>query len=303
MRKRVSICVAVWNTSHLLKRTLETYCQQTYDNFEVIVIDDNSEDDVAGTVAPFKDRLDVKVHRLEHDIGMRGNTVSFNTAFSLAQGELILESTPEIMFYPECVAEMVAAIEEMPRPSWVSIRTYNITPEDQLVIDTVDWKADIKSLETLPNFHSEWTQNNMKKREFGTHQTCIFHRSDWFKYWVRWPLFADYGTDDPWQAGVREARNIHNKTMEPLVYHQWHAPINFWMAYDKAPYWNAWGHSIENVYNDPVVPEGGTSMIWEKDRPEGRTHKMTEADKENWKGWTDSVIKTGFRRKDGRETL
>ena len=93
---RVSVVMAVWNTSHLLRRTLHTLTQQTYDDFEVIIIDDNSEDDVQAVVDPYKGRLDIKVHRLEHDIGMRGNTVSFNVGFSLAQGDLILENTSNL---------------------------------------------------------------------------------------------------------------------------------------------------------------------------------------------------------------
>ena len=291
---RVSVVMAVWNTAHLLRRTLHTLVQQTYDDFEVIVIDDNSEDDVAAVVEPFEDQLDVKVHRLEHSVGMRGNTVSFNVAFSLAQGELILENTPEIMFYPETIQDMVNAIQDKPRPAWVSIRTYNLTPEDQLLIDTVDWKADVAVLETLPNFSSPWTQNNKKNAFFGTHQTCIFHRTDWFKYWVRYPLFCDYGTDDPWNAVVRGRRGIDSSTIEPFVYHQWHAPIAYWMSQGKAPYWNKWGHTLYNVYNDPAVHEGGTAMIWDADKEEGAYAAQTQEDRENWSKWAETVAESGF---------
>ena len=68
---RVSVVVACWNTAHLLKRTLYTLTKQTYDDFECIVIDDNSEDDVEAAVAPYRDRLIINTHHLVHNLGMR----------------------------------------------------------------------------------------------------------------------------------------------------------------------------------------------------------------------------------------
>lgn len=298
---KVSLVCAVWNTAHLLGRTLFTLTQQTFKDFEVIVVDDASEDDVETVVAPYRGELDIKVHRLVHNFGMRGNTVSFNVGFALAQGEMIMENTPEIMFYPRCIEDMVGALEKLGHDSWVSVRTYNFTPEDQLIIDEFDWKKDITNLHNMPNFHSDWTQNNMKKDFFGTHQTCIVYREDWFGYWMRYPFFLDYGTDDPWNAGVRRDCKIQSATIVPFVYHQWHPPIGFWMAYDKAPHWNKWGHSLANYFNDPLVPDGGTAMLWDWEKEEGPYAQMTPEEGDGWKVWKDSLIRTGFRRKDGEE--
>jgi len=298
---KVSLVMAVWNTAHLLGRTLQTLTRQTYDDFEVIIIDDNSEDDVAEVVREYEDSLDIKLHRLVHGFGMRGNTVSFNVGFSLAQGDMIMENTPEIMLYPECIEEMVVALEHFGGRSWVSVRTYNITPEDQLEIDTVNWQENITALESLPNFHSEWTQNNLKNSFFGTHQTCIFYREDWYKYWVRYPFFLDYGTDDPWNAGVRAGNEIQSATIQPLVYHQWHPPIGFWMAYDKAPNWNLWGHTMKNHYNDPLVLRGGTAEQWDTSQPGGPHRRMSFDECSGWYAWEPKVKACGFRRKDGED--
>lgn len=297
----VTVCVAIWNTSHLAARSLETYVSQTYKDFDIVIVDDCSEDSVLDAVAPFCKDLKIQVHRFEHDRGMRGNSISFNTAFSLAQGPIILENTPEVMLYNTCIEEMVDQIESMQRPAWVSIRTYNITPEDQLVIDNYDWRSDITNLHKMPNFNSEWTRNNLKKREFGTHQTCMFYRDDWFRYWKRQPLYADYGSDDPARAGIRARIGVNEYTMEPLVYHQWHAPIGFWMSQGKAPNWNLWGHTMANHYHDPEVPAGGTAMIWDLNQSQGPYHQMTYDEAKNWFHLKDTVIKTGFKRKDGKE--
>jgi hypothetical protein len=100
---------------------------------------------------------------------------------------------------------------------------------------------------------------------------------------------------------MREKIGVEEYTMEPFVYHGWHAPIGFWTALGKAPNWNLWGHTMANHYNDPDVPDGGTAMIWDAGRPEGPFHQMTQKDAQGWLQWKDTVIKTGFKRKDGRE--
>lgn len=299
--KRVSLCMAVWNTAHLLEYTLHTLTQQTYDNFEVIIVDDFSEDDVEAVVAPYYDKLDIKVHHLSHDLGMRGNSVSFNVAFSLATGEILMENTPEIMLYPDCISDMVSALEQLGSKSWVSVRTYNLPPEAQLEIDTVDWDMDIYSVKSLPKFNDAWCQNNLKEKFFGTHQTCAIYREDWFKYVKRFPFYLDYGSDDPFYAGVRERQEFTSATIEPMVVHGWHAPIAFWMSQGKAPNWNRWGHTMKNHYNDPLVPKGGTAQIWDVNQDGGPNCLQSLDEINDWKKWKQTVIDTGFKRKDGMD--
>jgi len=275
---------------------LHTLTQQTYgvENFEVIVIDDNSEDDVDSVVAPYVDQLDIKVHHLTHNFGMRGNTVSLNTAFGLAQGDILFENTPEIMLYPQCIEDMVQKLCKIGGKGWVSVRTKNLVAEDQLLIDTVDWMRNIRNIEILPNFNCPWTMHNTKKTFFGTHQTCATYRSSWYHYMGRFPFFLDYGTDDPWYSGRREEYGFISETITPFVYHQWHAPIGFWMAFDRAPNWNKWGHTMKNHYNDPLVWPNGTGWQWDRDQEGGYTTRLSEADKDNWKGLLSKVENTGF---------
>lgn len=297
MAPKASVCVAVWNTAHLFKRTLYTLAQQTFKDFELIVIDDFSEDDVPAALEPYLDKLNIRYVRLTHSLGMRGNTVSFNTAFDMAEGEYLVENTPEIMWYPDTLRDLIDAIEELgPEKAWVSVRTYNLTPEDQLVIDTVDWKSDVRLLETLPNFQDAWTQNNTKQEFFGTHQTCIIRREDWFTYMKRFPYFLGYGSDDPWYAGQRGRQGFKSATIKPFVYHTWHPPINFWMAKGKAPNWNRFGHTMQNHYNDGHVPPGGTCDIWDG----GSHEKLSFEECLRWsEEWDDRVLASGYRRKDG----
>ena len=75
---KLSLILMCWNTSHLLARTLRTLQKQTLDDWELIVVDDMSEDDVPLVLRQNGEGLPIKYHRLEHEMGMRGNTVSLN---------------------------------------------------------------------------------------------------------------------------------------------------------------------------------------------------------------------------------
>ena len=78
---KISLVICCWGTSHLLKRSVETYCNQDFraENFEIIAIDDNSYDDVYGALQFAIGKINLRYVRLTHGWGMRGNTMAFNT--------------------------------------------------------------------------------------------------------------------------------------------------------------------------------------------------------------------------------
>jgi len=86
------------------------------------------------------------------------------------------------------------------------------------------------------------------------------------------PLFGDYGSEDPFYAGSRSSNNVKDITiMQPMAFHQWHPPFQYWMAKGRAPMLNKNAHSISNYMNDNSghVPNGGTCEIWD-----GSSHEI-----------------------------
>ena len=72
-RPRWSVMVPTYNCAGLLAATLESVVRQAPDaeDMEIVVVDDCSEDDVAGVVAAFGDR--VRLHRQPRNLGVPGN--------------------------------------------------------------------------------------------------------------------------------------------------------------------------------------------------------------------------------------
>jgi hypothetical protein len=148
---------------------------------ELLIIDDNSPDDVGAACAALQGSgLNVRIIRLNHDYGMRGNTVSFNTAFGLAQGHILAETTPETLLPPDGIRRLLEPHETHPR-AFVAMKTYNLTIPGQQAIDTVDWASNAMNCAGLPEWDSAWTQNNVRIVHFGTHQTCSIRKEVFYE--------------------------------------------------------------------------------------------------------------------------
>lgn len=80
----ISVVVPLFNKSRHIKHTLETVLNQTYSDFEVIVLDDGSTDNSAGIVSSIED-MRIRLIRKKNE----GVSSTRNKGVSMARGELI----------------------------------------------------------------------------------------------------------------------------------------------------------------------------------------------------------------------
>jgi glycosyltransferase involved in cell wall biosynthesis len=312
---KLTLFLMVWNTSHLLARTLHTLQVQTMKDWELLIIDDNSEDDVQKVIRENRGQLPIYYHRLEHDMGMRGNTFSLNYGLEQARGDVVMWSTPEVMLPPTALELSYNLHMDHPDESlWITVPSHGLTAELQLKIDEVDWQSDLSNIKELVteyspddwnsiwfhlNFHPhgdvrEPTKESLNQK-YSNNQTVSVLRERFLRTIGTFPDFADYGSDDPWIAKERRAHGYRDVTLwDQEAYHQWHATPQYWMALGKAPNWNARGHSIVNVTEDSRVPDGGSCEIWDG----GDKTPMTEEEIGLSLLQHEMVIATGFRPKE-----
>lgn len=108
-RPLVSILIVTRNRSKLLPRAIKSALQQTYKNFELLVIDGASEDDTRQVVSEFS-RLDERVKYIEF-VNSPAH-VCFNFGLSIAQGEYIAQLDDDDEFYPLKLEKQVQIMEE-----------------------------------------------------------------------------------------------------------------------------------------------------------------------------------------------
>ena len=63
----VSIIMPTYNCAKFIKETIESVISQTYENWELVIIDDCSNDNTEEVVASFNDKR-IKYYRLEQQL-------------------------------------------------------------------------------------------------------------------------------------------------------------------------------------------------------------------------------------------
>ncbi|MFO8108955.1 MAG: glycosyltransferase family 2 protein [Thermoplasmata archaeon] len=104
----VSVIIPTYNRSKVLVKAVESVLNQTYENFELIIVDDKSKDDTADTVEQFKDPR-IKYHRNEINLGGSG---SRNVGIELAKGEFIAFLDDDDQWLPEKLERQVEVLKK-----------------------------------------------------------------------------------------------------------------------------------------------------------------------------------------------
>lgn len=81
----VTVVVTTHNRAHMVGRAIQSVLDQTYRDFELIVVDDCSTDDTAAVVEGFQDP---RIHYIRHDQN-QGGAAARNTGTRAARGEYI----------------------------------------------------------------------------------------------------------------------------------------------------------------------------------------------------------------------
>ncbi len=108
MNPLVSVVVTTYNQAAYIGETLESVLAQTYQPFEVIVVDDGSTDDTPECMAPFKDQI---VIIRQQNQGVAG---SRNSGILRARGELIAFLDGDDLWEPDKLTIQVAAATAHP---------------------------------------------------------------------------------------------------------------------------------------------------------------------------------------------
>jgi glycosyltransferase involved in cell wall biosynthesis len=105
---RVTIAIPVYNKGKYLAETIESALDQTFEDLEILILDNCSTDDSWSVIDSFDDPRLRKV-RWPENIGRAGN---FNKSFELARGEFVKIFDADDVLMPNCVEAQVRAFDE-----------------------------------------------------------------------------------------------------------------------------------------------------------------------------------------------
>jgi glycosyltransferase involved in cell wall biosynthesis len=105
----VSILITCFNKEPYIQETIDSALAQTYENIEIIIVNDGSTDNSARVIDQNTDPRIKKIHS-----GNQGVARARNTAASLSGGEIILPLDGDDILMPEYTAKAVEIMEQNP---------------------------------------------------------------------------------------------------------------------------------------------------------------------------------------------
>ena len=126
----VSVVIPTYDRPTFLEGAIDTVLQQTYDDLEVIVVDDGSETDYARATVEEYD--DAPVRLVEHDEN-RGLSAARNTGVRNARGAYIAFLDDDDRWHAEKLARQVPVLENDPSVGLVTCCLASVSPDGEIL--------------------------------------------------------------------------------------------------------------------------------------------------------------------------
>lgn len=111
MKSLVSIVIPAFNAADLIREALASVAQQTYPNWEVVIVEDGTQDGTEAIATEFAAQVGAeKVRYLRHEVN-QGLSATRNTAIAAARGEYIALLDHDDRWYPHHLATALATLE------------------------------------------------------------------------------------------------------------------------------------------------------------------------------------------------
>ena len=117
MKPKVSILIPTYNYAHYIGEAIESALNQTYTDFELIIIDDQSKDNTDEVVEKYLSDPRVKYYKNEKNLGLAAN---FNEALKYATGDYIKYLLADDVFHPALLERMVPVMDMYPKVTLVT---------------------------------------------------------------------------------------------------------------------------------------------------------------------------------------
>ncbi len=118
----VSVLIPTYDNAHFLDETIQSVLNQSFSDFEIIIVDNQSKDNTDEVVQKYLVDSRVKYFKNAGNIGMVGN---WNKCLEYAQGTYLKYLCSDDRFHPDLLKKFVAVMEQNPQVALVtSYREY-----------------------------------------------------------------------------------------------------------------------------------------------------------------------------------
>ncbi len=201
----VSVVVTTFNRENLLRETITAIFAQTFRNFELLIIDNNSTDGTEQLVAELTDE------RVRYIRNNNGGMVAINRnlGIRLAKGQFLAYCDDDDLWLPEKLAKQVAALEADPSAVTCGCSILIKMDEAKDLIPRLRWTGAV-------SLHNMYFRNYL-----GT--SCAMTKTDVLRDLGGFDESRDYSPYEDYELWLRlVARNRALMLKEPLVIYRIH---------------------------------------------------------------------------------
>lgn len=107
----ITVMVPAHNEENVITKTIQNILEMDYENFEVIVIDDRSEDNTANVIKDLENKYEKVTALIREKDSFPGKSAVLNDALLLAKGEAILVFDADARIAPDFLSKLVPELE------------------------------------------------------------------------------------------------------------------------------------------------------------------------------------------------
>ena len=246
---KLSYMVSTWNRHAQLSRSLESLCRQEFREFEVLVNDDGSTQDIKGVVNKFSDFLNIRYFFTPRPHWVGCPSKAFKKMLPECKGEVIAIGHPEMMFSKEATKYLYYGTDlkcglpgvysnlntydykksDVSGKSliWVTLKPLYVDEVKYDQMNAIDWHSDVDNLRNIPDF-----MGCLGLSHKGNTYWYVHSRHPWWfvgsakrecPLWDDMPSFDGHASIDMWMMHYRGTNGIVDFTPEKfLCYHQAH---------------------------------------------------------------------------------
>ena len=204
-RELVSIILPTYNRAHTLAQTIRSVCAQTYENWELIVVDDGSTDDTRALLASFAADARIRPVYLEQN----GNVcVALNEGIAHMRGDYMARIDSDDLWLPEKLEKQIAYLRAHPDCGACFTQVDLIDAQDECV--NARWPALYEAYRPDCKTQREWVLRLLQKgnclcqstavipravlQAVGTYNLALLQSQDydlWLRIAARYPIYLD----------------------------------------------------------------------------------------------------------------
>jgi glycosyltransferase involved in cell wall biosynthesis len=218
---KVSVVIPAYNAMRYLPTTLESLTQQTFTDFEVLIVNDGSSDEIVEWVAGLTDSRVKLISQTN-----QGAAIARNTGIAHAQGEYVAFLDADDLWMPTKLAKQVQCLDDQPTVGLVHTWMAIINPAGQPT-------GRIIPSETEGNAWQQMAEKNTVACSSAMVRRCCFDIVGGF---LPQPQGCLIGVED-WDMWIRIASQYSFAVIrEPLLLYRQHPDngSNHWQSMERA---------------------------------------------------------------------